>query len=104
MSLDGLSRVVQGIATGIGFLGGGTILKLAQDEEVKGLTTAAGIWMAAAIGIAVGVGRLGTAFLATLFAFVILSLLQRVERRILPHYHAAKSHGAGGERSVPVNE
>ena len=51
MNLDGTSRVIQGIITGIGFIGAGTILKLEGESEVKGLTTSAGIWMASAIGV-----------------------------------------------------
>ena len=63
-----LSRVIQGLATGIGFIGGGAILKLAADHEIKGLTTAAGIWMTAAIGMAVGMGQEMLALLTTLLA------------------------------------
>ena len=50
MSSDGLSRVIQGIITGIGFIGAGSILKLSEQHEIKGLTTAASVWMTAAIG------------------------------------------------------
>jgi putative Mg2+ transporter-C (MgtC) family protein len=50
MSSDGLSRVIQGIVTGIGFLGAGAILKLDEKRDIKGLTTAASIWISAAIG------------------------------------------------------
>src|SRR5947207_1618143 len=53
MSLDGLSRVIQGIITGIGFIGAGSILKLSQEHQIKGLTTAASVWMTAAIGVTV---------------------------------------------------
>jgi putative Mg2+ transporter-C (MgtC) family protein len=53
MSSDGLSRVIQGIVTGIGFLGAGTILKLNEERDIQGLTTAAGVWMTSAIGVAV---------------------------------------------------
>src|SRR5574341_536544 len=56
---DAMSRVIQGIVTGIGFIGAGSILKLGQEHELKGLTTAAGIWMTAAIGVTVGLGALG---------------------------------------------
>jgi putative Mg2+ transporter-C (MgtC) family protein len=59
MSMDGLSRVIQGIATGIGFIGAGAILKRNDEREIQGLTTAAGIYMTAATGVAVGLGRLG---------------------------------------------
>ena len=52
-----LTRVVQGIATGVGFLGAGVILRLPDSIRVKGLTTAASIWLTAAVGCAVGAGR-----------------------------------------------
>jgi putative Mg2+ transporter-C (MgtC) family protein len=74
MSSDGLSRVIQGIVTGIGFIGAGSILKLDQERDIKGLTTAAGVWMTAAIGVAVGLGSLGVALLSTLLTLIILAL------------------------------
>lgn len=73
---DSLSRVIQGLVTGIGFLGGGAILKLTQTHEIKGLTTAAGIWMTSAIGITVGLGRIGLAILATFITWIILHVLE----------------------------
>jgi len=79
MGDEALSRVIQGIVTGIGFLGAGAILKLDREREITGLTTAAGIWMTAAVGVAAGLGRLGTALLSTGLAWVILALLGRVE-------------------------
>ncbi|MCF5230381.1 MULTISPECIES: MgtC/SapB family protein [unclassified Pseudomonas] len=80
---DAMSRVLQGVIAGIGFLGAGTILKGKEDEEgqhVKGLTTAAGLWMTAAIGVAAGVGRESTAVLSTLLALVVLGLMPKVVR------------------------
>ncbi|MFC3940903.1 methyltransferase [Pseudomonas gingeri NCPPB 3146 = LMG 5327] len=80
---DAMSRVVQGVIAGIGFLGAGTILKGHADEEgqhVKGLTTAAGLWMTAAIGVAAGLGRESTAVLSTLLALGVFSLMPRVVR------------------------
>jgi putative Mg2+ transporter-C (MgtC) family protein len=74
-----LSRVIQGIATGIGFIGGGAILKLSQERDIQGLTTAAGIWLTAAIGVAVGLGGLGVALIGTALAWLILGVLWRVE-------------------------
>ena len=74
MDMDGLSRVIQGIVTGIGFIGAGTILKLTEQKEIQGLTTAAGLWMTAAIGVAVGLGALGIAVIATVLMVVVLSL------------------------------
>ena len=69
-----LSRVIQGIVTGIGFIGAGSILKLNEERDIKGLTTAASVWMTAAIGVAVGLGSLGVALLSTLFTLIILAL------------------------------
>jgi putative Mg2+ transporter-C (MgtC) family protein len=82
MSSDGLSRVIQGIVTGIGFIGAGSILKLSEQRDVQGLTTAAGVWMTAAIGVAVGLGSLGVALLSTIFTLIILSQAKHFERRV----------------------
>lgn len=79
-STTDLARVLQGLITGVGFLGAGTIIMGNQPKEVKGLTTAAGIWLTAAIGVAVGIGREATAVLSTLLALAILSLVPMVER------------------------
>lgn len=76
MKIEDLSRVLQGVAAGIGFLGAGAILKR-QSEEIKGLTTAAGIWLTAAVGVAAGMGLEGTAILSAIFAWIVLSLLRR---------------------------
>jgi len=82
MSLDGLSRVIQGILTGIGFVGAGTILKLNEQREIHGLTTAAGLWMTAAIGVACGLGGLGLAVIGTIVALLILALEHVIDTRI----------------------
>jgi putative Mg2+ transporter-C (MgtC) family protein len=79
MNMDGLSRVIQGIVTGIGFVGAGSILKLSKEREIQGLTTAAGLWMTAAIGVAVGLGSLGVALIGTVFTLIILALVGRFE-------------------------
>ncbi len=76
-----LSRVLQGLIAGVGFLGAGTIIKGSGDEEIKGLTTAAGIWLTAAIGVAAGMGREATAVLSTLLALVILYTVPKITRR-----------------------
>ena len=81
MSSDGLSRVIQGIVTGIGFIGAGSILKLGEQHEIRGLTTAASVWMTAAIGITVGLGSLGIAIMVTILALIILAL-EGLERRV----------------------
>ncbi|MDL2718399.1 MAG: MgtC/SapB family protein [Acidobacteriota bacterium] len=75
------SRVVQGIITGIGFLGAGTILKLADRGEVHGLTTAATIWVTAAVGVAASISPLWIPALAAALTWIVLALAVRVESR-----------------------
>ena len=70
-----MTRVIQGVVAGIGFLGAGSIIKGNDEDTVKGLTTAAGIWLTAAIGIACGLGREATAVLSAALALGILSLV-----------------------------
>lgn len=79
MTTGDLSRVIQGVVAGIGFLGAGAILKSERQARVKGLTTAAGIWLTAAIGIAAGMGRDMTALVATVLALAVLRPLRRVD-------------------------
>jgi putative Mg2+ transporter-C (MgtC) family protein len=80
MPLADMSRVIQGIVAGIGFIGGGTILKQSEKQQVHGLTTAAGLWLTAALGIAAGMGREASAILGTVLAFFILYVLGHLER------------------------
>jgi heat shock protein HtpX len=74
MLIADMSRVLQGVITGMGFLGAGAILKSSERGQIRGLTTAAGIWLTAAVGIAAGMGREASAILGALLAFVILYL------------------------------
>ena len=74
-----MTRVIQGIATGIGFVGAGTILKRKDQDQIEGLTTAATIWFTGAIGVAVGLGRAWLALICALTAWVILALIPRIE-------------------------
>lgn len=82
INLGDTTRIIQGIATGIGFIGTGAILKRSDQSEVQGLTTAAGIWLTAAVGVAAGLGRLGPAILSAALAWVILTVLSRISERI----------------------
>ena len=75
------SRVVQGVITGIGFLGAGTILKLVDRGEVHGLTTAATIWVTAAVGVAAALSQLWLAAVAALVTWAVLALAIRLEGR-----------------------
>jgi putative Mg2+ transporter-C (MgtC) family protein len=74
------SRIAAQVVSGIGFLGAGTIIRF--HASVRGLTTAAGLWAVAGIGLAVGSGFYSAAFLATGFIFVVLVALSKFERRI----------------------
>jgi putative Mg2+ transporter-C (MgtC) family protein len=94
MSSDGLSRVIQGIVTGIGFLGAGTILKLNEERDIQGLTTAAGVWMTSAIGVAVGLGELGFALLGAILTVIVLTALGQVD------YNAEKKQAVETENNV----
>jgi putative Mg2+ transporter-C (MgtC) family protein len=76
------SRIIQGIVAGIGFIGAGAILKRADREEIKGLTTAASIWLTAGLGVAAAVGPLWVPGLCAVCALLILYFLRVAERRV----------------------
>ncbi|MFC0251153.1 MgtC/SapB family protein [Massilia consociata] len=76
MEIGDISRVLQGVTAGIGFIGAGAILKHSNKNDIRGVTTAASVWLTAAVGIAAGMGREATAVLSALFALVILSILR----------------------------
>ena len=82
-SADVLSRVIQGIAAGVGFLGGGEILHQSQQDSgqvrVRGLTSAAAIWVSASLGIAAGCGLLPLSLIGALMALFVLRVLKQVE-------------------------
>ena len=97
MSNEAASRVMQGLITGIGFLGAGAILKLRETREIEGLTTAAGIWMTAAVGIVAGLGRLGLAAFTVLLAWITLSLLTGLENRAIRKQQSSIVEPARGD-------
>ena len=80
-SLDA-TRIVHGVVTGVGFLGAGSIMR--QEGFVHGLTTAASVWMVAAIGVSVGVHAYALAVIGTLFALIVLEGYRWVERFLSP--------------------
>jgi putative Mg2+ transporter-C (MgtC) family protein len=80
--LSEMSKVIEGLVAGIGFLGGGVILKLSQEREIKGVTTAAGIWTTAGIGIAVGLGQVWIAIVSVVVVWLILFVLGHLEKRV----------------------
>jgi len=79
MPSSDISRIIQGIATGIGFIGAGTILKSTEEHHITGLTTAAGLWLTSAVGIAAGIGQLWVSVLGAVLALIVLRLLRYLE-------------------------
>ena len=75
------SRIAAQVISGVGFLGAGTILFLQREQVIRGLTTAAGLWAVASIGLAAGSGLYAAAVLATALLWIILALLKPLERR-----------------------
>jgi putative Mg2+ transporter-C (MgtC) family protein len=79
-----VTRVMQGIVSGIGFLGAGAIIKLERDERIEGLTTAAGIWMVSAVGMAAGMGREIMALATTVIALAVVAVIPKFVRNDEP--------------------
>jgi len=93
---DAMSRAVQGIITGIGFLGAGVILQLEAERRIEGLTTAASIWIAAGLGIACGAGLVELALIALAAVLVVLVGGGAIERWM-------ERRGMGNERKNDSN-
>jgi putative Mg2+ transporter-C (MgtC) family protein len=100
MSIGDLSRVLQGLIAGIGFLLAGTILKQQAEGQIHGLTTAAGLWLTAAVGVAVGLGRETSAILGTILALIILALLPQVRPYTDPEETPREDTGAFQQPAV----
>ena len=77
------SRIAAQVVSGVGFLGAGTILFLQREQVIRGLTTAAGLWAVASVGLAAGAGLYAAALMATLLMCAILALLKPLEQRYL---------------------
>ncbi|MFL5156947.1 MAG: MgtC/SapB family protein [Microvirga sp.] len=80
---DAVSRVVQGIMTGLGFLGAGAILRGRDQMQVQGLTTAATVWIAAGLGVTAGLGAWFITIAGTLVTLFLLTYGTRLERRLI---------------------
>lgn len=95
-------RTIQGIMAGIGFLGGGVILRDDSHQSVHGLTTAASVWVVASLGIACGAGQWLTALMALGLTLVVLIVLGRIEKRCVGWFvrqqEAAEPPRADGPR------
>lgn len=81
---NAVARITQGVVTGLGFLGGGVIIRQSRQEpgkaEVKGLTTAASIWLAGALGSAAGCGLWQMSLIGTLMTLVVLSGVKKLKK------------------------
>ncbi len=76
------TRIIQGIATGIGFLGAGSIMQ--SGRHISGITTAAGIWVVGAIGVACGAGAYVIAAVTVVFTLIVLGLVVKLEHHVPP--------------------
>lgn len=79
---EAMARIIEGLITGMGFIGGGAILKV--KESVRGTATAASLWVTGAIGVAVGLGSFDVAVMLTVMAFVTLYVLAPLKRMVEP--------------------
>ncbi len=96
------TRMAQGIMTGIGFLGAGVIFK--EGLTVRGLTTAASIWMTASLGILYGIGMYFPAVLATLITFIILSVFRWFESRLSGQFYAHHTLSFDRDKVMPEDD
>lgn len=95
---DGVSRVIQGILTGIGFLGAGVIFRREQPNKVSGLTTAAAVWLTAGLGVAAGLGEYILSSVAMVMGLLLLVLGKKFERLFTGHNKKGEpEEGNGGE-------
>jgi putative Mg2+ transporter-C (MgtC) family protein len=94
-----VTRVIQGIASGIGFLGAGTILKLDQKKEIKGLTTASSIWLAAALGTAAGLAEFALATAAAVISLFVLGVLGPIEKYLERRHKLHDAQHVGSQTS-----
>ena len=78
-SPEAMARIIEGLITGMGFIGGGAILR--REDSVKGTATAASLWITGAIGVAVGVGSLDVAVLLSVATIITLWVLPRLKRQ-----------------------
>lgn len=89
-----VTRIAQGVITGIGFLGGGVIMRQESARSISGLTTASTVWIAACLGIACGAGQWRIALVSMLATLLVLVLGDPLERVIRRRYHRDTENGA----------
>ena len=95
-------RIAAQVVSGIGFLGAGAILKLGTN--VRGLTTAASIWLISAIGLTIGAGLYSISFITLLFAIFTLVVLERTEHKWFPQFHTKKIQIKFNDKNFPDDD
>src|SRR6185369_14745800 len=98
---DAVSRVIQGILTGIGFLGAGVIFRREQPNKVSGLTTAAAVWLTAGLGVAAGLGEYRVAGAAVVMGLLLLLLGGPFERLITGRGKKGESEQGNDDEDAP---
>ncbi len=105
ISADASSRVIQGVIQGIGFLGAGTIFVLSTRPEVRGLTTAASIWVTAAIGVSAGLGEFWVAGIGAAFAWFALRPMKIIEEKLFrPDDKPGNDNDKGKQGQPPAQD
>jgi putative Mg2+ transporter-C (MgtC) family protein len=89
---DRSARVIQGIVTGIGFLGAGVIIQSQTEKRIRGLTTAASIWVTAALGIVCGIGAWSVAVIATVIVMLLFTVGRVAERTLHRRWLSKPEH------------
>lgn len=97
-SPEAQARIIEGLITGIGFIGGGAIIK--QAGAVQGTATAAGLWATGAVGAAVGLGSYDVAIVVTLFTIFTFRILSPLKEQEVPSDDIGPPSAPGGERNV----
>jgi uncharacterized membrane protein YhiD involved in acid resistance len=91
LRLSGIGRAIQGIVGGIGFLGAGVILHQGPESRIRNLSTAATIWISAALGIACGLGAWRTGGVAAVLALIVLTLGARIDHALFGRFGMGRS-------------
>lgn len=89
---EALARLIEGIITGVGFIGGGAILQ--HKDSVRGTATAASLWVTGAIGVSVGIGSVDVAVMLSVIAFLTLQILSPFSHKLSPQNNGPMNEGA----------
>ena len=99
-----VSRIIQGIITGVGFVGGGVILQNAKTRSVRGLTTGVSLWLSACLGVGCGAGAWAVSLTTTVLVLLVLGLGRKVERGVERRVRVWFASGKAGEDAKGIAE